>query len=305
MLAEGLPHPHARPERRRARRRTTAISCGRIPRTTPSRERSTARARAPRREQRQAERGVAEPHLAARLDQRAGQEVHRRVSDQPRDLHRLRAAVDLLGRADLRDAPSDQHGDAVGHRERVDGFRRRPDGRRLGPNSRRRIAPRSVCAELRVEMGERLVEQIGARRLDQRAAERDALALTSRQLGRAAGPPAPRAPPGGAPRRTRSDSAFADRRGAPGARRGKATLSNTVRLRIERVRLEHEGHPAALGATAVTARPSISTSPADGASSPLTTRHSVDFPAPPSCGRPSPPTPTATRSPRPTRPATR
>ena len=94
--------------------------------------------------------------------------------------------VDGLGRVDLLDDALAQHGDAVGHAHRLDLVVRdideRPAEVALEPLQLRA----HLEAEQRVERGERLVEQERARVADERAPERDPLALAARQLRRLA-----------------------------------------------------------------------------------------------------------------------
>ena len=112
----------------------------------------------------------------------ARQEVHRRRSDEARDERVRRAIVELERRADLLDDAIAQDHDLVGHRHRFDLVMRDVD--RSGAQSLVKLLDLGahLHAQLGVEIGQRLIEQEDLRIADNRAAHRDALALTAGQL---------------------------------------------------------------------------------------------------------------------------
>ena len=95
--------------------------------------------------------------------------------------------VDLARRADLLEAALGEHGDAVAHRQRlvlVVGDVDERDPRQLALDALE--LELHLLAQLEVERAERLVEQQHPRAVDERAGERDALALAARELDRPA-----------------------------------------------------------------------------------------------------------------------
>ena len=120
-------------------------------------------------------------------------QVHRRRAEERRDEDVRRPAVDVLRRPDLLQHPFAHHCDAVPHRHRLDlvmgdVHRRDPEpGVQLN-----QLEPR-LDAELRVEVGERLVHQERDRLTHDRARERDTLALPAGELARIPVAAAPRA----------------------------------------------------------------------------------------------------------------
>ena len=134
-------------------------------------------------EQRRCRGAPGAPPSPARLE-RAGEQVGR--ADEAGDEDARRRGVDLLRRADLLDLAAAHHGDAVAHRQRLalvvgDEDERDPD-LALDPLE----LDLHRLAQLEVEGGERLVEQQGARQVDERPGQGDALLLAAGQLGRAA-----------------------------------------------------------------------------------------------------------------------
>ena len=139
----------------------------------------------------------------------------------------------LLRRAELAQRPVDQHADAVRERggvAEVVGHEQRREVE-LGEQVLQLAADHG--ARLRVERGQRLVEQQHRRVARQRARERDPLALAAGDRRRAG-------PPRGARRRT----ARAARRPAPARRTRRSPHGQ---MREERVVLEHEADRALLG----------------------------------------------------------
>ena len=110
----------------------------------------------------------------------AGQQVRR--ADEPGHEPRRRTLVDLGRRADLLDPAAVEDGQAVAHRERlllVVGHVDERDADLLLDGLELDL---HLLAELEVERAERLVEEQDARPVDERAGERDPLALAARQL---------------------------------------------------------------------------------------------------------------------------
>ena len=104
-------------------------------------------------------------------------------ADEARGERGLRAGVEVLGAADLLDAPAAQQHHAIGHRHRlglVVGHVHHRDAEALleGANLAAHLA-----AQLRVEVGKRLVHEAHRRLGDDRAAECHALLLASGELG--------------------------------------------------------------------------------------------------------------------------
>ena len=115
----------------------------------------------------------------------AGQEVGR--ADEPGDEDAGRRGVDLLRRPDLLDLTAAHDGDAVAHRERLALVVGHEDER--DPDLA--LDPLELdlhrLAQLQVEGGQRLVEEQGARQVDERPGQGDALLLAAGELGRPAG----------------------------------------------------------------------------------------------------------------------
>src|SRR6266852_4683622 len=111
-------------------------------------------------------------------------EVHRRTADESGNEFVRGTVVELHGRSDLLKHAFLQHRDAVAQRERLRLVVRDVDHRRAKfAMQPRQLDPR-LDAELRVQIGEGLVEQECQRFAHDRAAECDALALPSRELRR-------------------------------------------------------------------------------------------------------------------------
>ena len=94
--------------------------------------------------------------------------------------------VELLGRAGLLQAPVVHDRDPVAHRHRLDLVVGDVDGGRADLLLEALDLAAGLHAQLRVEVGERLVHQEHLRVADQRAAERHALLLAAGELARAA-----------------------------------------------------------------------------------------------------------------------
>ena len=119
------------------------------------------------------------PRLERRLD-----EVHRRAADEAGDEEVQRPVVELLRRCDLLQLALAHHGDAVAHRHRLDLVVRDVDGGRAEVALELRDLGPHLHAQLRVEVRERLVHQERRRLAHDRAAHRDALALTAGERAR-------------------------------------------------------------------------------------------------------------------------
>ena len=110
------------------------------------------------------------------------------VRDADEAGHELRRGplVDLDRRPHLVDAAVAEDGDAVAHRQRLVLVVRHVDERDADVLLDALQLDLHLLAELEVEGAERLVEQQHARTVDERARERDALALAARELRRLA-----------------------------------------------------------------------------------------------------------------------
>ena len=120
-----------------------------------------------------------------RLDP-SGQKVHRRRADEARDEGRRGGLVHVLGRAHLLDAPGVQHDDAVGERHGLDLIVRDVDRGRAHALAQLLDLGAHLHAQLRVEVGQGLVEQEHLGIAHDRPAHGDALALAARKLARLA-----------------------------------------------------------------------------------------------------------------------
>ena len=92
--------------------------------------------------------------------------------------------VDLRRRADLLDPPLVEDGEPVAHRQRLLLVVRDVDERDAEVALQRLEEDLHLLAQLQVERAERLVEEEDRRAVDDRARERDALALAARELHR-------------------------------------------------------------------------------------------------------------------------
>ena len=113
-------------------------------------------------------------------------EVHRRTADETGHEPVLRVVVELLRRADLEQVAGVHHRDPAAHRHRLDLVVGDVHERRAHPLMEARDLRPRLDAELRVEVGQRLVHEEDLRLADDRPAERDALALAAGQLLRLA-----------------------------------------------------------------------------------------------------------------------
>ena len=110
-----------------------------------------------------------------------------RGADEARDELGCRAARrPRLGRADLLDPALVEDGDLVAHRQRLLLVVRDVDERHAEVALERLQEELHLLAQLQVERAERLVEQQHLRPVDDRAGERDPLALAARELNRLA-----------------------------------------------------------------------------------------------------------------------
>ncbi len=116
----------------------------------------------------------------------AGDQVHRRRSEERGDEDVRRTPVDVLWRADLLQDAVVHHCDPVAHGHRLDLIVR--DVHRRDPELGVQLdqLEARLDAELRVEVGERLVHQERLGLAHDRAGQRDSLALPSRELPRKA-----------------------------------------------------------------------------------------------------------------------
>ena len=170
-----------------------------------------------------------------------GHEVHRRRAHERRDEHVRRLLEQALGRIALLDGPVAQHRDAVAERHRLDLVVRHVDGRDAEPLVQPRQLRAHADAQLGVEVGERLVHQVGLRLAHHRAADRDPLALAARERARLAVDQL--AQPQHA--RHRSDLLAHRRlRRAAELEREREVVPH-AHVRVERVVLEHHRHVAA------------------------------------------------------------
>ena len=136
----------------------------------------------------QRERVLADLHgqrPVAAVDRRLD-EVHRRRADEAADEEVDRPLVELLRRRDLLELALAHDRDAVAHRHRLDLVVRDVDRRHAELVLQARDLGAHVHAELRVEVRERLVHQVGLGLAHDRAAHRDALALAARERARLA-----------------------------------------------------------------------------------------------------------------------
>ena len=107
------------------------------------------------------------------------QHVHRRTSDEAAHEHVQRPVVEILGRGDLLQLALAHDRDAVAHRHRLDLVMR--DVERRDSETRLDLLDvgAHLDAQLRVEVGQRLVHQECLRLANDRTAHRDALPLAA------------------------------------------------------------------------------------------------------------------------------
>src|SRR5690242_6563149 len=126
----------------------------------------------------------ADQHVAAVAPLR--QQIHRGRADEARDILVRRIVVELERRTGLLDAARVHHHDLVGHGHRLDLVVRDVDRGRLEALVQRLDLGAHRHAQLRVEVGERLVEEKHLWLSHDRPSHRDALALAARELPRIA-----------------------------------------------------------------------------------------------------------------------
>ena len=119
------------------------------------------------------------PDRTLRLD-----EVHRWRADERRDEQVRGMAVELLRGVDLLQHPVTEHGHALAEGHRLDLIVRHVHGRGLETFVQQHELTPHLHAELRVEVGQRLVHQERLGFAHHRAAHRDPLALSARELRR-------------------------------------------------------------------------------------------------------------------------
>ena len=117
---------------------------------------------------------------------RAGDDVHRRRSDEAGDEHVGRVHEQLARCCALLQHAVVQHGDAIAHRHRLDLVVGDVDGRDAEPLLQRGDLGAGLDAELGVEVRQRLVHEEDLRLAHDRPPHRHPLTLTARQLGRLA-----------------------------------------------------------------------------------------------------------------------
>ena len=123
-----------------------------------------------------AHRAVARRDAAAKRN-----EAHRRRADEVRHEQRGGAVVDVLRRTQLLDHAAVHQRDRIGHGHRLELVVRDVHGGRLEAVVQRAQLAAHHLAELRVQCAERLVEQERQGLADDRAAQRDALAVAARE----------------------------------------------------------------------------------------------------------------------------
>ena len=117
---------------------------------------------------------------------RAGNEIHRRRADEAGDEARARRVVELVRRTDLLDHAVVHDDHAIGERHRLDLVVGDVDGRGAHLLVHPLDLDAHLHAQLRVEVGQRLVEQEHFWIAHDRAAHGDALALPAGELLRLA-----------------------------------------------------------------------------------------------------------------------
>ena len=117
------------------------------------------------------------PGAFARPHRLQRHEVHGRRADEARGEGARRPRIELGGRARLLDPPRAQQDHVVGHAHRLDLIVRHVDDRHVEAPLQRADLGAHLLAQLRVEVGERLVHQADRVLGDDGARERDALAL--------------------------------------------------------------------------------------------------------------------------------
>src|SRR5262245_16265319 len=244
IATERLPDPDAR---RSASRRRADPELGRPEsQHNPPTRRPGLEALADIVWERQGQGGVAELEAAVVRDQLAFEQVQRRIAHETGHVQVSRPSVDVGWRADLADAAGDEHRDAVGDREHLGGVGGGPDGGRGSLREAPADGAAEAVPELGVEMGDRLVEDEDPRVLHERPAERRALPLAAgelrgpavlevlqldeaQELANALGQRLPREG-----RRSRRPE-------------GEGHVVEDRQVRVERVRLEHDGDASPIG----------------------------------------------------------
>ena len=179
-LAQPLDQFDPRRRRRLARRRPRGPPRAAARAAAPSAGSPRARHRASR--LRDPSPSFSRANSPSPVDQFGRRQRHRRRADELRDEAVGRPVVNLHRRADLLDRAVVHHDDAVGQRHRLGLVVGDHDDRRLDPLAQLRQLDPRPHAQRRVEVGQGLVEQEHLGPLDDRAADRDALALPARQL---------------------------------------------------------------------------------------------------------------------------
>ncbi len=128
---------------------------------------------------------AAQRHRAAFLDLR-GDQVDPRLADELRHLDMLRIVVDHLRGGELQQRSADHHGHAIGHRQRLGLVVGDVERRHAGAAVQVDDLAAGMHAQVRIEVGQRLVHQEDRGTAHHGAGERHALALAAGHLPRLA-----------------------------------------------------------------------------------------------------------------------
>ena len=107
------------------------------------------------------------------------EQVHRRVADEPRDKRVGGPIIELIGRSKLLQFAHRKHCDAVGHRQGLSLVVGHQDAGHAQALLQAPDLSAGLQPDLRVQVGERLVQQQHLRFLDQRTRQRRPLLLAA------------------------------------------------------------------------------------------------------------------------------